>query len=134
FQQYRAARLEEVLRSHHPLVGLFVLRGLSARLEGEEADEGDLLRDGGLELVVEQVHGVELVLLVGLDQVVRDLPRLRIREAAEEPEVVLAQAEAALLREIASPPSDGGELDPLQPAALLGHEPLTAADDVRIEA
>src|SRR5204862_2530529 len=133
-QHRRPARLEDVLGHDEPALGGLLLLLARLGLERQEPDEHDLLRDGAAEIVVEQVDRVELVLLVGLDQVVRDLPRLRIREASEEPEVVLAQAEAALLREIASPPSDGGELDPLQPAALLGHEPLTAADDVRIEA
>ena len=51
----------------------------------------------------------------------------------EEPDVVLARLDPALLGEVAPAAPDGGELDRLVLVALFHHEPLRAADDVRVE-
>src|SRR6266851_3635987 len=91
---------------------------MRARLERKELHQADLLHDGALELVVEEVDGIQLVRLVRLDEVGGDLARLRVPEAPEEPDVVLAGLDAALAGEVAPAASDRGELDPFEPGAL----------------
>src|SRR2546422_6292174 len=131
-EQLRPRRLVEVLGGDEPAFAL-ALRG-RGRDDGQQLGEGDGLRHGALELVVEEMDGIELALAELDDQIVGDLFRHRIPQPPEEPDVVLAGLDPAPLREVAPAPSDGGELDRLVFVALFHQEPLRAPDDVRVEA
>src|SRR5439155_20216791 len=125
-QDRGTAGLEDVLRGDEALLAWSAL-DLRARLQRQKLHQTDLLHDGALELVVQQVHRVELVAHVRLDQVIRDLARLRVAEPPEEPDVVLARLDPALAGEIAAAPSYRGELDAIELATLLDEEALPAA-------
>src|SRR5438067_2943854 len=70
------------------------------RGDRQQLDEGDGLGDRRLELVVEQVHRIELALAKFDDQVVGYLLRHRVAEPPEEGGVVLSRLDSALPREI----------------------------------
>ena len=103
------------------------------RLDRQERLDHDLLIDGALELVVDEVAGVEVVSGVVLDDVAADLAGLVDCEVLEDPQEVVADVRVAAREVVTALAADDTEHD----LAALGLERLPAllsrTTDVRVE-
>src|SRR5438874_2712096 len=111
------------------------LRRIELQLpDGQELLDHHLLRDHGLELVVDDVDAVHLALHVALDERLRDALRGRELQGLEQPDVLGADAVSPAAEEVAALAPHEVQLQLALAALLLVEEACGRADDVRVEA
>jgi hypothetical protein len=103
-------------------------------LDGQQLHDGLVLGDGALELVVEQVHRVQLSGLEAGRQVVGDLHRPFELQLLPDVLPALLDRDALAAEVIPSLASDGGDLELFEVRPVFGDETFGAAQDGAVEA